>query len=118
MYQRGDIVRVLFPFSDFKDTKERPALVVSNDIIHDTSDIIILAISSKSKDTFLQLKIEDQHVLYPMPKQSYVCCHRILTIESKLIIEKWSSIRDPHFMRQVLDKIDLIIGFYDVLYTS
>jgi mRNA interferase MazF len=37
-YQRGDIVSVLFPFTDVSQTQKRPALILSNPVINQTGD--------------------------------------------------------------------------------
>ena len=49
-YKRGDVVLVPFPFSDQTETKKRPAIVISSDKYNQIfSDIIIMAITSKTK---------------------------------------------------------------------
>jgi mRNA interferase MazF len=45
--QRGDVLLVPFPFSDFSATKVRPAVVVSSSAYHATEpDLILVAITS------------------------------------------------------------------------
>ena len=47
-FQRGDVVLVPFPFSDFSATKVRPAVVVSSGLYHNTKpDLILLAVTSQ-----------------------------------------------------------------------
>jgi len=45
---RGDIVLVTFPFTNFTSTKVRPAVIISNDDMNKTrGDVIVAFISSK-----------------------------------------------------------------------
>lgn len=47
-FQRGDVVLVPFPFSDFSTTKVRPAVVVSSALYHSTEpDLILAALTTK-----------------------------------------------------------------------
>ena len=47
-YKRGDIVLVLFPFTDLTSSKRRPALVVSPDPFNDgMQDVVLAAITSQ-----------------------------------------------------------------------
>ena len=46
-YERGDIILVSFPFTDFSKSKVRPALIVSFSDIY-PNDVVITAISSKA----------------------------------------------------------------------
>jgi len=47
-YRRGDVVLVPFPFADLSSRKQRPAVVVSGELYHNTEpDIIIAAITSR-----------------------------------------------------------------------
>lgn len=46
-YERGDIVLVSFPFTDFSKSKVRPAIIISFSDIY-PKDIVITAISSKT----------------------------------------------------------------------
>jgi mRNA interferase MazF len=49
-YSKGDIVIIPVPFTDNKEYKLRPAVVISNDVVHQTGDIMIVQISSKLKN--------------------------------------------------------------------
>ena len=51
-YNKGDIVLVPFPFSDQTATKKRPAVIISSKSYNNTSsDIVIMAITSKTDKT-------------------------------------------------------------------
>ena len=57
IYQQGDIVVVDFPFTDISQTKKRPALVLSNHIINQTGDYLLVMITSQVKYYGLSLPI-------------------------------------------------------------
>ena len=46
-YKKGDIVIINFPFTDLTSTKKRPALIISNDVVNQTSDYLLVQITSK-----------------------------------------------------------------------
>ena len=41
-YQQGDVISVPFPFTDLSTSKPRPALVLSNNLVAGTEDVIIV----------------------------------------------------------------------------
>jgi mRNA interferase MazF len=86
MYQRGDIVLVPFPFADLSTTKLRSGLVISNDVVNATGDVIIVMVTSQNKNDSFQIEINASDVVPSLPKTSYVRCHRISTIDSAIIV--------------------------------
>ena len=86
MYQRGDIVLVPFPFTDLRTTKRRPALIISNEMVNATGDVIIVMITSQNKNDVFQIEIDITHVSPSLPKTSFVRCHRVATIDVNLIM--------------------------------
>ena len=108
MYQRGDIISVPFPFTDLSETKLRPALIISNDIVNRTGDVIIVMITSKQKDESFSLPIAKSHISIPLPKISFVNCHKIVTIANSLIQKKISE-ATPEFIDAVTTKIQELI---------
>jgi len=60
-FKQGDIILVPVPFTDLKDSKQRPALVVSNDMKNiKTEDIVICGITSNIKDEPYSIIIEQK----------------------------------------------------------
>ena len=104
MYQRGDIVLVPFPFTDQSATNIRPALIISNSIVNDTSDVIIVMITSQNKNDFFQIELTDENVAPSLPRISFVRCHRVATIDSGLILLTISKAND-NLLKSVEDKI-------------
>ncbi|SHJ43859.1 PemK-like, MazF-like toxin of type II toxin-antitoxin system [Tangfeifania diversioriginum] len=48
-FAKGDIVIIPVPFTDNRGYKLRPAVVISNDTVHQTGDVMIVQITSKLK---------------------------------------------------------------------
>ena len=108
MYQRGDIVLVPFPFTDLSTTKRRPALIVSNELVNATGDVIIVMITSKDKNDSLQIEIRGKDISTDFPKKSFVRCHRIVSIDSNLISTVISKANND-LLKRVEEKIHLFI---------
>jgi mRNA interferase MazF len=85
-FEVGEIIVVLFPFSDLKDQKVRPALVLAN---AEFNNIILCQITSKPYASKSALKLSktdfDQGSL---PRVSYIRPDKLFTAESSLIQKK------------------------------
>lgn len=107
-YKKRDIVIVPVPFTDNKTFKRRPALVISDEKVHDTGDVMIVQITSKLKDDGLNVVIESTDVSDPLPLKSYIRCHKIFVLESDLIIKKISALK-PHKYKEFIALLDTIV---------
>lgn len=92
MFDQGDIVAVDFPFTDGSSTKKRPAIVISNKSISSTGDVVILMVTSKTSDVAPMVELTPEFLSRPLPKNSFAKCHRIYTIDAKLISAKYSKL--------------------------
>lgn len=91
-FSKGDIVIIPVPFTDNKGYKLRPAVVISNDTVHQTGDVMIVQITSKLKQDKLSISITNDDVTDGLPVKSYIRVHKIFVIEQRLIKGKVSSI--------------------------
>ncbi|MBL7129358.1 MAG: type II toxin-antitoxin system PemK/MazF family toxin [Ignavibacteria bacterium] len=94
--KRGTIVLTLFPFTDLKTVKRRPALIVSNDDLK-TDDVIVAFISSQTSNIFNKtdflLKDSDIHFKNSGLKVTSVFrMNKLLTIEKKLLTGELGSV--------------------------
>ena len=79
----GDIVLVLFPFSDLKGQKLRPALVVAQ---AEFSNVILCQITSKPYSSKTAIKLtSDEFREGRLPIASYVRPDKLFTAESSII---------------------------------
>ena len=109
MYRRGDIVSFPFPFTDLSQTKLRPALIVSNDNVNNTTDAIVVMITSIQKAEAMSIVVKESAVTVPLPKNSFVRCNKVVTVSQALIL-KTISTANVDFVDKVADKIRLLIG--------
>lgn len=94
-YSRGDIVLIPFPFTDLRDSKMRPAIVVSNATVNRTNDLILAQITSQIKNDNFRFEIRDADVTRPLNGYSEIRCHKIFTGSKSIIKMKISSLK-PH----------------------
>ena len=107
-FYKGDIVMIPVPFTDNKGYKLRPAVVISNDTVHQTGDIMIVQITSKLKQDKLSISITNDDVTDDLPAQSYIRVHKIFVLEQRLIKGKVSSLKIAKY-QELIQKINQII---------
>jgi len=99
---RGDIIVVEFPFSDLKNVKRRPALVVK---IPKGEDIIVAQITGSSYEPSVEIVThEGDFKQGNLKRDSFVRIDKIASIEKSLIKYRAGSLKREKFS-QILDKI-------------
>ena len=99
--KKGDIVLVLFPFTNLVAEKLRPALVLAN--VNNGKDYIMCAISSKKNTNSIDISNVDlQDGL--LPKDSYILYEKIVTLDVNIIDSKVATL-NPKTYKKVLSKI-------------
>jgi len=107
-FSKGDIVIIPVPFTDNKGYKLRPAVVISNDTIHQTGDVLIVQITSKLKQDKLNITITNDDITEGLPVKSYIRVHKIFVLEQRLIKGKVSSLKIAKF-QELIQRINQII---------
>lgn len=97
MYKQGDIVVVKFPFTDGSEFKKRPALVISNDLVNITGDLLIVQITSKRHEDKLTIAINTDDCLIDLPLKSYIRIHKIFKVNRSLILSKITVLNSKPF---------------------
>lgn len=94
MYEQKDIVLIPFPYSDLTGSKQRPALIISNELINKTQDRICCLITSQQpQQTQDGIPIEPSYFENDkLPFKSWVKPHRLFTIHEKIISKKLCTI--------------------------
>ncbi len=110
MFKQGDIVSVTFPFTNAREFRKRPALVISNEKINQTGDYLLVQITSKIKKDGLSLILNDEDYLnLILPLKSYVQIHKIFLLNEALINKKISAVT-INFRRSLIKRIAEIIN--------
>ncbi|MBI1813119.1 type II toxin-antitoxin system PemK/MazF family toxin [Candidatus Peregrinibacteria bacterium] len=88
-FEPGDIVLVLFPFTDFSTAKQRPCVVLSSSRFNRSHrDVILAAITSNVHDRpdeneYLLTDREQQ--MCGLPKVSMIKAAKIVTVDQRLV---------------------------------
>ena len=104
-YQQGDIVLIPFPFTDFSQTKNRPAVIVANRSTRN-NDYLVAKITSNlhnDSDSFL---LNASDILGTLPALSEVRCNELMTVASKRVIKKYAAL-NRNALKQLCDQIKL-----------
>ena len=107
-FSKGDIVIIPVPFTDNKGYKLRPAVVISNDMIHQTGDVLIVQITSKLKQDNLSITLTNDDITEDLPVKSYIRVHKIFVLEQSLIKGKVSSLKIAKY-QELIQRINQII---------
>lgn len=109
MIHQGDIIVAEIPYSDFSDVKYRPCLVISNRLLNDSEDVVIVAISS-AQNIHHGLKITaGDYTEGILDLQGFVHCHKIVKIKKNKISKIIISVK-PQFLEQVIQKINAYLA--------
>lgn len=104
MYKQKDIVLIPFPYSDLSENKQRPALIISNELINKTEDVICCLITKSSRKGDLLIKKEDFEI-GTLPFKSFVRPYRIFTIHQGIVKRKLCTI-NKDFHAEVIIKLN------------
>ena len=103
-YHQRDIVEISFMFPD-GSFKPHPALIVSNDELQEDEGFIYLCmISSKAYNPQYNYELNDEMLVYPMAKQSYVKCQLLVGNIERDVTRKISRLKQPYF-DEVINKV-------------
>ena len=105
-FVRGDVVVVVFPFSDLTETKKRPALVIAE---ASSSEFILCQITSQAtKDARALLLKSSDFQSGSLKQDSYIRPNRLFTASDKIILYKAAHLK-PAKINAVVDGIIQII---------
>lgn len=86
-FEQGDIVQVPFPYSDLSGSKKRPVIIISNQKVNKSMNVICCVISTKPHKDDILIKENDLEG-NQLPFTSYFKPHMIFTVNKNLIIKK------------------------------
>ena len=104
-FVEGDIIVVLFPFSDLSSERKRPALVLSN---IEGDDIVICEITSRIKKDLYSVSLENKDLESGnLRTKSIIRVNRILTIHEDKINYKFGKINNSK-IKEVEEKLNKV----------
>ncbi len=95
MYKLGDIILVPFPFSDFSQTKVRPALIISKDN-QKGQTVIICFITSNPRQDKSAVKIDNTPVT-GLKVPSVVRLDKIATVDKNIVLGELGRVENSFF---------------------
>ena len=99
---RGDIIVINFPFSNLKDSKRRPVMVLK---VPKGEDIIVNQITGSSYESEVEISINnDDFSSGSLKRESFVRIDKICSIEKTLIKYKIGSLKHEKF-NEILYKV-------------
>ena len=99
---KGDVIVVEFPFSNLKELKRRPALILK---VPSGEDIIVNQITSSSHEKSVEIEVGINDLKQGnLKRKSFVRIDKIGSIEKSLIKYKIGSLK-PEKFNEILEKI-------------
>lgn len=96
-FVKGDIVLLLFPFSDFSTTKRRPALIIAN---FKGNYVVCEITSNLDLDKYSIIITEEDLICGTLNKTSKIKAYRFFTIDESLIALKIGKLK-----KEILTKV-------------
>jgi mRNA interferase MazF len=105
-FVKGDVVVILFPFSDLNQSKRRPALILA---VLQGDDLILCQITSKNiKDDYAIPVDENDFESGSLNQESNIRPNRLFTADNHIILYAIGNIKIVK-LNQVIDKVVEII---------
>jgi mRNA interferase MazF len=89
-FEQGEIVLVPFPFTNLRDVKKRPVLILSNEEYnYKNDDVVTCAITSNLDNREFSVLIGEKDLIKgKIPVKSRVKADKLFTLEKSLILKK------------------------------
>lgn len=101
-FVKGDIVVIEFPYSNLKDTKRRPVLILK---IPNGEDIIVLQITSSPHEKLVEVPLKKEDFRKGnLKRDSYIRIDKIASIDKSLVKYLVGSLKQIKF-DEILDKV-------------
>ncbi len=101
-FVRGDIIIIEFPFSDLKNVKRRPVLILK---VPKGEDVIVAQMIAESYEKPVEISIKKEDFKQgSLKKDGYLRIDKIASIEKELIKYKAGSLKSEKF-NEIIKKI-------------
>lgn len=108
--KQQDVVWVKLPFSNFGESKLRPAVIVSNNSYNAQGrDVVVCAVTSKLEPQPYSITLSQENLSEGrLPLKSLIRADKILQIEKSLIEAPFATVNSETFDRLINEAVRLI----------
>jgi mRNA interferase MazF len=101
-FVKGDIIIIEFPYSNLRDVKRRPVLILK---VPKGEDVIVAQITGESYENYVEVPLKKEDFRQGgLKRVSYLRMDKIASIEKYLIKYKAGSLKQDKF-NEIMDKI-------------
>jgi mRNA interferase MazF len=106
-YTQKDVVLVKFPFTDLTSSKVRPAIVVSNNYINSSDDIIVVMLTTQPVDPTHCVEVNNSVVDTPFKTYTTMNanCKKIAVLHHSLIQKKITRVNNDDKFEEIISNI-------------
>lgn len=106
-YTQKDVVLVKFPFTDISGFKLRPAIVVSNNLVNASEDIIVVMLTTQSVPAQYRVLVDNTVVNVPFKGlgSMNVNCKKIAILHKGIVQKKITRINDDATFNKIIKNI-------------
>ncbi|MEM9884804.1 MAG: type II toxin-antitoxin system PemK/MazF family toxin [Bacteroidota bacterium] len=102
MYRQGDIVFIPYPFTDLSRTKQRPAIILSNDQSNRfRKDYIVAKVTSVIRNDAFSYQLLTDDLDRTMPKPSEVRTNQLFTVSDSIIKKRFATLKKDAFAKLI-----------------
>lgn len=108
--KQQELLWVKIPFSDFSETKLRPALVVSNNAYNSRfDDLVVCAITSNAQKAEYSVQLSQKDLVSgKLPIESRIKADKIMQINKKLVTHAFAKINEKKFNETITEITKLL----------
>lgn len=109
-FEQSDIVLIPFPYSDLSTVKQRPGLIISNNSLNVSEDLLLCAITSNPEPSKFGIIMEQKDLEDgTLNMTSKIRPEKIITLHKNKIIKRFGKL-NKNKTKEVIDKINEIIA--------
>lgn len=106
-YKQRDLVLVKFPFTDLTGFKVRPAVIISNSIVHKSKDYIIMMVTTQIIGGSFGIAFDNADLITPLKPpvtKGYIYTKKLAVLDESLIYKKISEFDNLPKFQSILDQ--------------
>lgn len=88
MYNQRDIVMLPVSYTNQYEREYRPAIIISNDLVNNTQDCLVMPLTSILRNDELSFKLTPSELSLSLQYESEVTLHKVIGVEKRFIKKK------------------------------